>query len=49
MIRVPREIIWWVLDKKWVLSRYIDIVKDMYDGAIASVRTTEERQMSLRS
>jgi len=38
--RVPREIIWWVLDKKGVPSRYIDIVKDMYDGAIASVRTT---------
>ena len=26
--------------KKGVPSRYIDIVKDMYDGAIASVRTT---------
>ena len=38
--RVPREIIWWVLDKKGVPSRYIDIVNDMYDGAIASVRTT---------
>ena len=38
--RVPREIIWWVLDKKGVPSRYIDIVKDMYNGAIASVRTT---------
>ncbi|MES8301120.1 reverse transcriptase family protein [Cutibacterium acnes] len=38
--RVPREIIWWVLDKKGVPSRYVDIVKDMYDGAIASVRTT---------
>ncbi|MES6771991.1 reverse transcriptase family protein, partial [Cutibacterium acnes] len=38
--RVPREIIWWVLDKKGVPSRCIDIVKDMYDGAIASVRTT---------
>ncbi|MES8240489.1 hypothetical protein U6Z18_12215, partial [Cutibacterium acnes] len=37
--RIPREIIWWVLDKKGVPSRYIDIVKDMYDRAIASVRT----------
>ena len=28
------------LDKKEVPSIYIDIVKDMYDGAITSVRTT---------
>jgi len=38
--RALREIIWWVLDKKRVPSKYIDIVKDMYDEAIAIVRTT---------
>ena len=37
--RVPREIIWWVLDKEGVPIRYINLVKDMYDGAITSVKT----------
>lgn len=37
--RVSSEIIRWVLDKNGVLSRSIDLVKDMYDGAITSVRT----------
>lgn len=25
--------------KEWVSNRYIDLVKDMYDGMITSVRT----------
>jgi len=38
--RVPRALIWWVLNKKGVTSRYIDVIKDMYDGAMTIVRTT---------
>ena len=38
--RVPRDLIWWVLNKKKVLRGYIEIIKHMYEGAVTSVRTT---------
>ena len=38
--RVPREVIWWVLEKKRVTKRYIELVKDMYDRVITIVKTT---------
>lgn len=41
--RVPREILWWALARKSVPLKYIDIIKDMYEGATTSVRTTVGR------
>jgi hypothetical protein len=38
--RVPREVLWWALTKKDVSKKYIDLIKDMYEGASTSVRTT---------
>ena len=38
--RVAREVLWWVLDKKMVSSRYIDLIKDMYDNSVTTIRTT---------
>ena len=32
--RVPRDLIWWVLNKRNVPRCYIEIIKDMYEGAI---------------
>lgn len=37
--RVPRSVIWEVLRKRGVDSRYIEIVKDMYRGIWTSVKT----------
>ena len=37
---VPRDLIWWVLNKRNVLRGYIEIIKDMYERAVTSVRTT---------
>jgi len=39
--KVPREVLWWTLMKKRVFIKYINIIKDMYDGVVANVRTCE--------
>ena len=37
--KTPREVLWWTLVKKGVSIKYIDLIKDMYDGVVANVRT----------
>ena len=37
--KVPREVLWWTMMKKRVPIKYIDIIRDMYDGIVANVRT----------
>jgi hypothetical protein len=37
--RVPRDIIWWVLERKGVTRGYIDVVRDMYEGAVTAIRS----------
>ena len=38
--KVPREILWWALSRKGIPWKYIDIIKDMYEGVSTSVRTS---------
>ena len=38
--RVPRDLIWRVLNKKSVPRGYNDIIKDMYKREVTRVRTT---------
>jgi len=42
---IPREELSWVLEKKRVYSKYIDVIKDMYYKTITKMRTTEEREL----
>ena len=37
--KVPREVLWWTLMKTGIPIKYIDIIKDIYDGVVANVRT----------
>jgi hypothetical protein len=35
--KVPRNIMWWALQKHKVSSKYITLIKDMYDNVVTSV------------
>jgi hypothetical protein len=39
--KVPRNIMWWVLQKYKVSTKYITLIKDMYDNIVTSVRTSD--------
>jgi hypothetical protein len=39
--KVPRNIIWWALQKHKVSTKYITLIKDMYDNVMTSVRTND--------
>jgi hypothetical protein len=39
--KVPRNIMWWVLQKQKVSTKYITLIKDMYDNVVTSVRTSD--------
>jgi hypothetical protein len=38
--KVPRNIMWWALQKHKVSIKYITLIKDMYDNVVTSVRTS---------
>ena len=37
--RVPRHVLWWVLNKKAVPLKYVSIIRDMYEGVVMNIRT----------
>jgi hypothetical protein len=39
--KVPRNIMWWALQKHKVSSKYITLIKYMYDNVVTSVRTNK--------
>lgn len=41
-------VMWWVLEKKGALVMHINIIKDMYKGAIPTLRTIEECRMGFQ-
>jgi hypothetical protein len=38
--KVPRNVMWWALQKHKVSTNYITLIKDMYDNIVTSVRTS---------
>jgi hypothetical protein len=39
--KVPRNIMWWALQKHKVSTKYITLIKDIYDNVVTSVRTSD--------
>jgi hypothetical protein len=39
--KVPRNIMWWALQKHKVSSKYITLIKDIYDNIVTSVQTSD--------
>jgi hypothetical protein len=37
--KVPRNVMWWVLEKHKVPTKYITLIKDMYKDVVRCVRT----------
>ena len=37
---IPRNVMWWALEKQKVPTKYITLIKDMYDNVVTSVRTS---------
>ena len=39
--KVPRNVLWWALEKQKVPTKYINLIKDMYKDAMTCVRTCD--------
>ncbi|KAK1613062.1 hypothetical protein QYE76_036735 [Lolium multiflorum] len=39
--KIPRQVMWWALEKHKVPAKYITLIKDMYDNVVTSVRTRD--------
>jgi hypothetical protein len=42
--KIPRNLMWWALDKHKVPTKYVTLIKDMYeyDKVVTRVRTTND-------
>jgi hypothetical protein len=39
--KIPRNVLWWALEKHKVPAKNITLIKDMYNNVVTSVRTSE--------
>ena len=39
--KVPKNIMWWALQKHKVSTKYITLIKDMYDNVVTSVQASD--------
>ncbi|WVZ50242.1 hypothetical protein U9M48_001516 [Paspalum notatum var. saurae] len=39
--KIPRNVLWWALEKHKVPTKYVTLIKDMYNKVVTSVRTTD--------
>src|SRR4051812_6815371 len=39
--KIPWNVMWWALEKHKVPTNYINLIKDIYDNVVTSVRTSD--------
>jgi hypothetical protein len=39
--KIPTNLMWWALDMHKVPTKYVTLIKDIYDKVVTSVRTTD--------
>jgi hypothetical protein len=39
--KVSKNVMWWALQKQRVSSKYITLIKDMYDNVVTSIRISD--------
>jgi hypothetical protein len=39
--RVTRNVMWWALQKHTISTKYITLIKDMYDNIMTSIQTSD--------
>ena len=39
--KIPRNVMWWVFDKHKVPTKYVGLIKDMYNNVVTRVRTSD--------
>ena len=39
--KIPRNVMWWALDKHKVSTKYVGLIKDMYNNVVTSVQTSD--------
>ena len=39
--KIPRNVMWWALDKHKVPTKYVGIIKDMYNNVVTRVQTSD--------
>jgi Reverse transcriptase (RNA-dependent DNA polymerase) len=39
--KIPKNIMWWTFKKKWALTKYITLIKDMYTNVLTYVRACD--------
>ena len=40
--KIPRNVMWWALNKHKVPTKYVGLIKDMYSNVVTRVRTSDE-------
>ena len=46
--KIPRNVTWWTLDKHKVPTKFVGLIKDMYNNVVTRVQKVMETRMTSR-